>query len=75
MLLTEILVVACLVVSLVLCVAVAHCIRRIVGLEDEVEELQELLYKSVKTTTEPLVFLMEEYIQNNKDKAADDEKA
>lgn len=75
MLLTEILVVACLVVSLILCVAVAHCIRRIVDLEDEVEELEELLYKSVKTTTEPLVFLMEEYIQNNKDKGADDEKA
>lgn len=75
MLLTEILVVACLVVSLILCVAVAHCIRRIVDLEDEVEELEEILYKSVKTTTEPLVFLMEEYIQNNKDKVADDEKA
>lgn len=75
MLLTEILVVACLVVSLVLCVAVAHCIRRIVDLEDEVEELEEILYKSVKTTTEPLMFLMDEYIQNNKDKATDDEKA
>ena len=75
MLLTEILVVACLVVSLILCVAVAHCIRRIVDLEDEVEELEELLYRSVKTTTEPLVLLMEEYIQNNKDKGADDEKA
>ena len=75
MLLTEILVVACLVVSLILCVAVAHCIGRIVDLEDEVEELEELLYRSVKTTTEPLVFLMEDYIQNNKDKGADDEKA
>lgn len=75
MLLTEILIVACLVVALILSVAVAHCISRINQLEDDLEQTLELLCESTKTLTEPLVFLMEDHIQSQKNQDTDNEEA